>query len=92
LRHEGELARITRLEGVGVCSRLDQGDGLIGKLAHGADDLGVPRMADEQDLQAFLVVPGGLDMHLENERARGIEHEHVARLGGGRDRLGDAVC
>ena len=42
--------------------------------------------------QALLVVPGGLDMHLEDQRAGGIEHEHVALLGGRRDRFGDPVC
>ena len=35
---------------------------------------------------------GGLDMHLEDQRTGRVENEQVARLGGRRDRFGDAVC
>ena len=49
-------------------------------------------MADEQDLQTLLVVPGGLDMHFEDERAGGIEHKHVALLRRRGDGFGDSVC
>jgi hypothetical protein len=78
LRHERKLVGITRLEGIRVGRRFDQRYRSIGQLAHGADDLRVPGVADEQDLQAFLVMVGGLDVHLENQRAGGVEHEHVA--------------
>ena len=49
-------------------------------------------MANQQDLQAFLVMASGLDMHFEDQRAGGVENEHIARFGRRRDSLGDAVC
>ena len=49
-------------------------------------------MADEDDFTALLKMAGGLHVNLGDERAGGIEHEHIAGLGGGRHRLGDAMC
>ena len=62
------------------------------QLAQGADHLGMAGMADQDDLQPLLVMRACLDMHLGDERAGGIEVEHVAGLCRGRDRLGHAMC
>jgi hypothetical protein len=66
LRHESQLVGIARLEGIGIGRRFDQRDRPIGELTHGADHLRMTGVADEQDLQAFLVMVGGLNVHLEH--------------------------
>jgi hypothetical protein len=92
LGDEGELSGVARHESFGIGCCFDQGHGPVRQLPHGAYHLRVPGVADEQDLQAFLVVAGGLDVHLEHQRAGGIEDEHIAGLGRGRHGLGDPVC
>ena len=49
-------------------------------------------MADQHDLQPLIVMGARLDMDLRDERTGGIEVEHVAGLGRGRNRLGHAMC
>jgi hypothetical protein len=48
-------------------------------------------MADEHDLTARVIVALRLHMDLGNQRAGGVEIEHLARLRLGRHRLGHAV-
>ncbi len=72
--------------------RLDQAHGPLRQLAHGADHLRMAGVADQEDLQALLVVAGGLDVHFGHQRTGGIENEQIAGLGGRRDGLGDPMC
>ena len=83
---------VARRKGARLGDGLDQADGALGELAHGPDHLRVAGMADQDDLQALLVVAGGLDVHLGHQRAGGVQDEQVAGLGGRRDGLGDAMC
>ena len=59
--------------------------------AHGALDLRMPGVAD----QDHLVAPGGvalaLVVHLGHQRAGGIDHREAALVRGALDRLGDAM-
>ena len=92
LRDVGKAGGIARHKRAGVGCRLDQADGILGQLAHGADHLGVPGVPDEHDFQSKGMVPFGLDMHFGHQRARGIEKEHLARAGRCRDSLRHPVC
>ena len=74
-----------------VIGRFDQQDFALGQLAHGADGFGVPGMADHDHLQASLGMALGFDVDLADQRAGGIDIDHLAAFGGGWDRLGDAV-
>jgi hypothetical protein len=76
--------------------RLGLGDvlhehGRLGRLAHRADDLLVPRMADQDDGVPVGRIAPGLDVHLRHERAGRIDHVVVEPGGGGVHRRRDAV-
>ena len=62
-----------------------------GKLAHGADHLGVAGMADQHDLAAPAEMDLGLAMDLGDQRAGGVEMEQVPQARRLRHRLGDAM-
>ena len=57
------------------------------QLPHGAHGFGVARMADHHDLQSVFKMPLGLDMDLADQRAGGIDIDHLAPGGLGRDRF-----
>ena len=48
-------------------------------------------VADHDHLQARLGMAFGFDVDLADQRAGGIDINHLPVLGGGRDRLGDAM-
>ena len=79
----GDLARVGDLEPLDVLGRLDQ-DHLLGGLAHGADDLVVALVADQDDGVAFAGVLDGLEVDLGDERAGGVDGEQPAARGPGR--------
>ena len=49
-------------------------DGRVWSLAHGADDLLVALVADEDDRVALVGVTACLHVHFRNERAHGVDH------------------
>ena len=64
---------------VGQRERVGLGDvlhehGRVGRLAHRADDLLVPGVADQHDRVARLRVAPRLDVDLRDERARRVDH------------------
>ena len=79
------------LQPLGLRDVLDQQHGAGGKLAHGADHLGMAGMADQHDGAPGLVMPLGLAMDLGDQRAGGVDEEQVATSGLGRHRLRHAV-
>ena len=91
LRHIGELARVPRLERLGLLDRLHQRDGAVRQLAERADDLGMPGVADQHDLAAALVMDFGLAVDLGDQRAGGVEREEVAALRLHRNRFRHAM-
>ena len=70
---------------------LDQSHGPLGRLAEGADHLGMAGMADEKDVAAGLDQPLGLAMDLADQGAGGVEKIKAAVPRGGGHRLGHAV-
>ena len=74
-----------------VIDGFDQQHLALRQLAHGADGFGVAAMADHDDLQAVIGVALGLDMHFADQRAGGIDKDHLAPRGLGRDGFGHAV-
>ena len=91
LRHESQLARIAHLQPRHILRHFDQQHLACGQLAHGANRLRVPRMADHHDLQPGLVMPLRLDMHLADQGAGGIHIDHLARLSRRRHRFRHAM-
>ena len=91
LGDEGQVIGIGRLKPCDVVHGLDQGRRALGQLAHGADDLGMAGMADEDDVAAALVVDLRLAVHLGHQRAGGVDGEEVAGVGRRRHRFGDPV-
>ena len=77
----------------GVGRVLDQMDtaGFTLVLAHGALDLGVAAVADEDAVAALAGVGGDLDVHLGDQRAGGVEHPQPALFGGLAHCAGHAV-
>ena len=88
----GEPLGVSRREPLRVLRRLDQRRRSRRQLAQGADDLGVAGVADEDDLEAALMVGARLGMHLGDERTCGVEVEQPPRLGIGRNGARHAVC
>ena len=86
LRDIGKAGGIADAEPRHVLRRLDQQNLALGQLSHRADGLGVAGMADHHDLEPVLMVAFGLDMDLRDQRAGGIDIEHLPR--GGRVRHG----
>ena len=91
LGDEGEPLGIADLKGGDVLRRLDQEDLARRKLAHRALGFGVAGMADHHHLAPLLGVARGLDMDLGDERAGGVDVDHVAPPCLGRDGLWDTV-
>jgi hypothetical protein len=77
---EGQRA-VGRHHRLGIGHGLDDGGSALGQLAHGADDLGVALMADQQDMAAGILVALSLAMHLADQRAGGVQIHHVAAAG-----------
>jgi hypothetical protein len=48
-------------------------------------------MADQNDFAARFEMALSLDMDLGDQRAGGVQKQHIAALGLGRDRLGHAM-
>jgi hypothetical protein len=91
LRREGKVVRIGHVERCGLRHVLDQQHGAGGKLAHGADHLGMAGMADQHDGAPGLVVPLGFAMDLGDQRAGGVDKDEVAACGLCRHRFRHAV-
>ena len=77
-------------ESLDVLGGLDQ-DHLVGRLAHGADDLVVPLVADQDDGVAFLGVADRLEMDLDDQRAGGVDGQQSSPAGLVADLRRDAV-
>ena len=94
---QGGLGDVGQPLGVGDLHRLrlslvlDQDDAALGHLAHGAFDLGVTGVTDQDDLPALGEMALGLHMHLADQRAGGIEMHQLAPLGLGGNRLRHAM-
>ena len=73
----GDFFGIGDDEPLDVFGRFDQ-DHLLGGLAHGADDLVVPFVADQDDGVTFASVADGLEVDLDDERAGGIDGQEPA--------------
>ena len=81
---QGRLSEIGDFSGVGDLEPLDVLGGLdqdhpVGGLAHGADDLVVPLVADQDDGVAFAGVLDRFEVDLGDERAGGVDGEEAAR-------------
>ena len=61
------------------------------ELAHRALDLGMALVSDHDELVAFAVQLGNLDVHLGHQRAGGVKHLKAARLRFLLHRAADAV-
>jgi hypothetical protein len=73
-----------------VGGAVDEGRAL-GGVTHGALDLLVTGVADEEDLEVLLGEPHGLPVHLGDERARGVDGVEVTVGGTLHDRGRDPV-
>ena len=76
----GELGVRRKVEGRDLLLRLDEDD-RVRNLAHRADDLLVPGVADEDDGVALGGVALGLHVHLGHERAGRVDRPEAAGLG-----------
>ena len=76
----GQTSLITHGDTGHIVGRFDQQHIAIGQLAHGADRFGVACVADHDDLQACIGMALRLDMDLGDQRAGGIDIDHIARL------------
>ena len=61
------------------------------QLPHGADDLGMPLVANQHDMPAQPLVPHGLLVHLGDQRTCGIKIKQVARRSISRHGLRNAM-
>ena len=77
LGDEGEPGGVARGDARDVGDGLDQEHRARRQLAHGADHLRVAGVADHHHLQAVRVVALGLEMHLGDQRAGGVDVEHA---------------
>jgi hypothetical protein len=76
---------------LGVGRGLHEGHPPLRHLAEGADHLGMPGMADEQDVAAMLDQPLRLAVDLGDERAGRVQIIEAAFLRSGRNGLGHAM-
>ena len=60
-----------------IRDRLEQGHGAVGQLPHGADDLRMARMADQDDVPAALVMRLRLPVHLGDQRTGRVDGEEL---------------
>ena len=90
LGDEGELGRVAHGEVGDFLGAGDEMD-LAVDPPHGAFDLGMPGMADEDDLAPLIGIALPLAVHLGDQRAGGVDHRQVAPGGGVLDRAGDAM-
>ena len=83
LRGERQIRILRRGDGACILGCLDQGDLSGVNLTHGAFDLWMAGMPDQQHMLALRGVPTGLNMHFGDQRAGGVNGNHVAavRLG-----------
>jgi hypothetical protein len=79
LGDHGQQSGLFRLHAGHVLDVLDQMDALA-ELAHGALHLGVPLVADHEELVAFLVQFGHLHVHLGHQGAGGVENAESASM------------
>ena len=91
LGDEGEVVGIGRLKPCDVVHGLDQGRRALGQLAHGADDLGMARMADEDDVAAALVVDCASRCTLVTSGQVASMAKRLRAVGRRRHRFGDPV-
>ncbi len=78
LRHIGELVRVVRHEGRGLLRGLDEAHRARRQLPHGAGDLGVAGMADQDDLAAAPEVDFGFAVDLGDQRAGRVDGDEIA--------------
>ncbi len=90
LRDVGDRRVSGDVERIDVFFGLHQRDRL-GNLAHGAFDLGVAGMADENEPASLGHVALALVVHLGDQRAGGVEHRQLARGSLFLDALGHAM-
>jgi hypothetical protein len=90
LRDVGQLRVGCEVERFRLLDGLDE-DGRLGSLAHGADDLLVALVADEDDRVALVGVASCLHVHLRDERAHGVDHVVAQLLRVRENRRRDAV-
>ena len=90
LRDVGQLRVGREVERFRLLHGLDE-DCRVGRLAHGADDLLVALVADEDDRVALVGVASCLHVHLRDERAHGVDHVVAELLRVREDRRRDAV-
>ncbi len=86
----GDLVGIADDELFDVFWGLDQ-DHLVGGLTHGADDLIVALVADQDDRVSLASVADGLEVDLDHERAGGVDGDKLASAGLVAD-LGETPC
>ncbi len=91
LRDERDALGVRDLEAVDLGDGADQLDRL-GRLAHRADHLLVPLVADQDDRVPVRGVALGLGVHLGDQRAGRVDHLELALAGVGVHLGGDAVC
>ncbi len=91
LREVGHLLRVRHVQPIDVLGMRDQ-EHPIGRLAHGAHDLVVVGVADEDDRVPLARVADRLEVHLGDERTGGVDHAQSPALGlvahGGGDAVG----
>ena len=78
----GQPIWVTHGDGFNIGFALDQKHLAIGQLSHGADGFGMAGMANHDHLKAVLTVAFGFDMNFTDQRAGGIDIDHIARLRG----------
>ena len=86
----GDLVGVGDVEALDVVGGLDE-DHLVGGFAHGADDLVVAFVADQDDGVAFPGVLDGFEVDLGHERAGGVDGAELAAPGLVADLGRDAV-
>src|SRR5690606_15739121 len=88
--HVGEPGAFRHLQLPDVLDGLHQVDAAVG-LAHGAFDLGMPRMADHHHLATLLAHPGHFHVDLGHQRAGRVEDPQPAGVRLVAHRPADAV-
>src|SRR4051794_37621124 len=91
LREESEVFPVGYPDLSNIRNSLNEGDRTVRNLSESADYLGMPGVADEQDVPAFLYQPLSLAMDLGYEWAGGVDIGEPARLRGGGHRLRNAM-
>ena len=90
LRQPHDLVGVADLDVGDVVGALDEGD-VLGRLAGGADDLLVPLVTDEQDVEVVVGEADRLAVDLGDQRAGRIDRLEAEGLGLLVDDRGDAV-